>query len=151
MTLVGPGGMPFSNAMSGGALAHPGVVAHHGPAMPPIAPGHGQGHGHGHPNMPIPAFGVRALTAAAADAMARPFRCEHCPQSFNRRHDMRRHERIHLTIKPFPCKTCEKTFSRKDALKVCFGAHLWTDDTVELTACHTETSHGQRLREETGE
>jgi len=119
MTLVGPGGMPFSNAMSGGALAHPGAVAHHSPVMPPMAPGHGHGHGHGHPNMHMPGFGMRAMTAAAADAMTRPFRCEHCPQSFNRRHDMRRHERIHLTIKPFPCKTCEKTFSRKDALKVC--------------------------------
>ncbi|KAH6706217.1 hypothetical protein BKA61DRAFT_492539 [Leptodontidium sp. MPI-SDFR-AT-0119] len=47
----------------------------------------------------------------------RPFRCDQCPQSFNRNHDLKRHRRIHLTVKPFPCLYCEKSFSRKDALK----------------------------------
>ena len=49
----------------------------------------------------------------------RPFRCDQCPQSFNRNHDLKRHKRIHLAVKPFPCGHCDKTFSRKDALKVC--------------------------------
>ncbi|CAK7218609.1 hypothetical protein SCUCBS95973_003546 [Sporothrix curviconia] len=47
----------------------------------------------------------------------RPFRCDQCPQSFNRNHDLKRHKRIHLAVKPFPCNYCEKSFSRKDALK----------------------------------
>ncbi|EMC94802.1 hypothetical protein BAUCODRAFT_25915 [Baudoinia panamericana UAMH 10762] len=47
----------------------------------------------------------------------RPFRCDQCPQSFNRNHDLKRHKRIHLAVKPFPCGHCEKSFSRKDALK----------------------------------
>ncbi|KAK4198436.1 hypothetical protein QBC40DRAFT_93266 [Triangularia verruculosa] len=47
----------------------------------------------------------------------RPFKCEQCPQGFNRNHDLKRHARIHLAIKPFPCNMCEKSFSRKDALK----------------------------------
>ncbi|KAG8528683.1 uncharacterized protein KY384_006370 [Bacidia gigantensis] len=47
----------------------------------------------------------------------RPFRCDGCPQSFNRNHDLKRHKRIHLAVKPFPCTHCDKTFSRKDALK----------------------------------
>ncbi|KAK4158669.1 hypothetical protein QBC43DRAFT_339814 [Cladorrhinum sp. PSN259] len=47
----------------------------------------------------------------------RPFRCDQCPQSFNRNHDLKRHKRIHLAVKPFPCLYCEKSFSRKDALK----------------------------------
>lgn len=47
----------------------------------------------------------------------RPFKCDVCPQSFNRNHDLKRHKRIHLAVKPFPCKFCEKSFSRKDALK----------------------------------
>ncbi|KAL1883406.1 hypothetical protein VTK73DRAFT_8973 [Phialemonium thermophilum] len=47
----------------------------------------------------------------------RPFKCDQCPQSFNRNHDLKRHKRIHLAVKPFPCKFCEKSFSRKDALK----------------------------------
>ena len=53
----------------------------------------------------------------------RPFKCDQCPQSFNRNHDLKRHKRIHLAVKPFPCGHCEKSFSRKDALKVrypCF-------------------------------
>lgn len=48
----------------------------------------------------------------------RGFKCDHCPQSFNRNHDLKRHMRIHLAVKPFPCGYCEKSFSRKDALKV---------------------------------
>ncbi|RKF82014.1 hypothetical protein GcC1_019031 [Golovinomyces cichoracearum] len=47
----------------------------------------------------------------------RPFKCDQCPQSFNRNHDLKRHKRIHLAVKPFPCLNCEKSFSRKDALK----------------------------------
>lgn len=48
----------------------------------------------------------------------RPFKCDQCPQSFNRNHDLKRHKRIHLAVKPFPCDYCDKSFSRKDALKV---------------------------------
>lgn len=48
----------------------------------------------------------------------RPFKCDQCPQSFNRNHDLKRHKRIHLAVKPFPCHHCDKSFSRKDALKV---------------------------------
>jgi hypothetical protein len=48
----------------------------------------------------------------------RPFKCDQCPQSFNRNHDLKRHKRIHLAVKPFPCTHCDKSFSRKDALKV---------------------------------
>ncbi|KAK8140572.1 hypothetical protein PG984_000638 [Apiospora sp. TS-2023a] len=47
----------------------------------------------------------------------RPFKCDVCPQSFNRNHDLKRHKRIHLAVKPFPCDHCDKSFSRKDALK----------------------------------
>jgi hypothetical protein len=56
----------------------------------------------------------------------RPFRCDQCPQSFNRNHDLKRHKRIHLAVKPFPCGHCDKSFSRKDALKVCLlSMHIW--------------------------
>ena len=48
----------------------------------------------------------------------RPYKCDQCPQSFNRNHDLKRHKQIHLAVKPFPCRHCEKSFSRKDALKV---------------------------------
>lgn len=54
----------------------------------------------------------------------RPFKCDQCPQSFNRNHDLKRHKRIHLAVKPFPCGHCEKSFSRKDALKVS-GIRSW--------------------------
>lgn len=55
----------------------------------------------------------------------RPFRCDQCPQSFNRNHDLKRHKRIHLAVKPFPCGHCDKSFSRKDALKVCPWCQLY--------------------------
>ena len=49
--------------------------------------------------------------------MPRQFKCSHCPASFVRNHDLRRHARIHLAVKPFACNNCGKPFSRKDALK----------------------------------
>ncbi|PWY83553.1 hypothetical protein BO70DRAFT_290755 [Aspergillus heteromorphus CBS 117.55] len=54
---------------------------------------------------------------APGPANDRPFKCDQCPQSFNRNHDLKRHKRIHLSVKPFPCSHCDKSFSRKDALK----------------------------------
>ena len=56
--------------------------------------------------------------APHASQQDRPFKCDQCPQSFNRNHDLKRHKRIHLAVKPFPCLYCDKSFSRKDALKV---------------------------------
>ena len=56
--------------------------------------------------------------ASPGPTQDRPFRCDQCPQSFNRNHDLKRHKRIHLSVKPFPCTHCDKSFSRKDALKV---------------------------------
>ncbi|KIM96207.1 hypothetical protein OIDMADRAFT_33584 [Oidiodendron maius Zn] len=47
----------------------------------------------------------------------RPFKCHQCAQGFNRSHDLKRHQRIHLAVKPYPCIRCERSFSRKDALK----------------------------------
>lgn len=85
-----------------------------GGMQPGLLPGFNSGHvastqhlygGHPHHGMPAP----------VAD---RPFKCDQCPQSFNRNHDLKRHKRIHLAVKPFPCNHCDKSFSRKDALKV---------------------------------
>lgn len=64
------------------------------------------------------AFSQQQQPAQAPPQNDRPFRCDQCPQSFNRNHDLKRHKRIHLAVKPFPCGHCEKSFSRKDALKV---------------------------------
>ncbi|KAI5481839.1 hypothetical protein MNV49_000116 [Pseudohyphozyma bogoriensis] len=47
----------------------------------------------------------------------RPYQCETCGTSFQRSHDLKRHQRIHLEVKPFPCPGCEKRFSRRDALR----------------------------------
>lgn len=70
-------------------------------------------------NMPAqqsPYAGGRA-GRGASNTGERPFKCDQCPQSFQRSHDLKRHKRIHLAIKPFPCPSCDKSFSRKDALK----------------------------------
>lgn len=60
----------------------------------------------------------------------RPFKCDKCPQSFNRNHDLKRHKRIHLAVKPFPCKHCDKSFSRKDALKVSYPPFYCHSDPI---------------------
>lgn len=75
----------------------------------------------------------------------RPFKCDQCPQSFNRNHDLKRHKRIHLAVKPFPCGHCEKSFSRKDALKVSRVALSVIDD--RRLTLNTETHPRQELRQ----
>ncbi|KAK0633275.1 hypothetical protein B0T14DRAFT_533508 [Immersiella caudata] len=79
-----------------------------GGGMPPMS----QHYGH---HLPYGLHGHHST--GGAPAQERPFKCDQCPQSFNRNHDLKRHKRIHLAVKPFPCNNCEKSFSRKDALK----------------------------------
>jgi len=58
----------------------------------------------------------------------RSYHCDHCPQSFNRLHDLKRHKKIHTGLKPFRCQYCDKTFTREAALKVSFtGCKPLTD------------------------
>jgi uncharacterized Zn-finger protein len=78
-----------------------------------LVPGMGVHHGYGQMSPHIYGHGPSQAQ------QERPFKCDQCPQSFNRNHDLKRHRRIHLAVKPFPCTFCEKSFSRKDALKVC--------------------------------
>ncbi|KAL2871581.1 putative C2H2 finger domain protein [Aspergillus lucknowensis] len=87
-----------------------------GPLQSGLLPGFNSGHAAsmqqmygGHP--PHPGHG------SVGPTNDRPFKCDQCPQSFNRNHDLKRHRRIHLSVKPYPCHHCDKSFSRKDALK----------------------------------
>ncbi|KAI0744729.1 hypothetical protein C8Q76DRAFT_700876 [Earliella scabrosa] len=46
----------------------------------------------------------------------RPHRCMHCPASFVRNHDLKRHALLHEK-KAWRCSGCNKIFSRRDAIK----------------------------------
>jgi hypothetical protein len=112
-----------------------------GSMQPGILPGFNSGHVAsmqqmygGHPPHPIHQPGP---------TNDRPFKCDQCPQSFNRNHDLKRHKRIHLSVKPFPCTHCDKSFSRKDALKVT-SLYLFSYCSV---ADSLATYSGQRMRQ----
>lgn len=98
---------PLPHTISGSVMTN--LNAPNGPMsllhnpMGPIAGPHHMYSVYGHPH--------------STQTNERPFRCDVCPQSFNRNHDLKRHKRIHLSVKPYPCNHCEKSFSRKDALK----------------------------------
>ena len=49
-------------------------------------------------------------------AAHRPFRCNACPASFARNHDLKRHVKLH-DRKAWRCGGCHKIFSRRDAIK----------------------------------
>ncbi|KAF3942395.1 hypothetical protein ABW19_dt0208150 [Dactylella cylindrospora] len=93
-----PNGLPSNVYAQHGASIMGGLAPHLAGALPQ--------HAHIHPSQ-----------HASVPHQERPFRCDQCPQSFNRNHDLKRHKRIHLAVKPFPCPNCDKSFSRKDALK----------------------------------
>ncbi|CAG8016401.1 unnamed protein product [Penicillium salamii] len=85
-----------------------------GGMQPGLLPGFNSGHVASSQHLYGSHAPPHGMSAPAAD---RPFKCDQCPQSFNRNHDLKRHKRIHLAVKPFPCAHCDKSFSRKDALK----------------------------------
>ncbi|KAI2639334.1 hypothetical protein GGS21DRAFT_424949 [Xylaria nigripes] len=100
-TVPGMGPVVLSN------MGNPGGQMHLMGAANPLGPYH-----------PGPALSHHGIYPGAPSSQQdRPYRCDICPQSFNRNHDLKRHKRIHLAVKPFPCKHCDKAFSRKDALK----------------------------------
>ena len=101
--------------------AHP-----HHPPLHPAPPHLGLRYTLGHMgSMPVHYSGIMGMHPNMQQ-QERPFKCDVCPQSFNRNHDLKRHKRIHLAVKPFPCDNCEKSFSRKDALKVRrTGSQIW--------------------------
>lgn len=78
----------------------------------------------------------------------RPFRCDECPHSFHRNHDLKRHKRIHLEVKPYPCNWCEKRFTRKDALKrhLLVKQHPMTPEDVERDRKKQEDKANNKAR-----
>ncbi|KAI1919216.1 transcriptional regulator of sulfur amino acid metabolism [Ophidiomyces ophidiicola] len=88
-----------------------------GSVQPNLLPGFNSGHAASLHQMYPHAHTHHLHGLVQAPQNDRPFRCDLCPQSFNRNHDLKRHKRIHLAVKPFPCHHCDKSFSRKDALK----------------------------------
>ncbi|KAI0419557.1 hypothetical protein F5X98DRAFT_66762 [Xylaria grammica] len=89
-------------------MGNPGGQMHIVGSANPMGGYHQAGHA-------LPHHGLYA--GAPNSQQDRPYRCDICPQSFNRNHDLKRHKRIHLAVKPYPCEYCDKAFSRKDALK----------------------------------
>ncbi|KAI1212716.1 uncharacterized protein F4807DRAFT_457514 [Annulohypoxylon truncatum] len=104
-----PGQYTYSGGPVLTNMANPGGRMH---IVGPMLSGHHQYHPQGQ------IMGAHHMYSnQAAQQQDRPFKCDICPQQFNRNHDLKRHKRIHLAIKPFPCTFCDKSFSRKDALK----------------------------------
>ncbi|KAJ3411007.1 hypothetical protein HDV05_002915 [Chytridiales sp. JEL 0842] len=57
-------------------------------------------------------------TPYTASGTLKPHTCPHCPQTFSRTHDLKRHLFVHAPeSKPFSCARCKKGFSRVDALR----------------------------------
>ncbi|KAJ2787715.1 hypothetical protein GGI15_000486 [Coemansia interrupta] len=46
----------------------------------------------------------------------RPYPCDICDSRFSRNHDLKRHKKIHTGARPFVCQFCGSTFARSDAL-----------------------------------
>lgn len=74
--------------------------------------------GHPHEDHSMGMNGKRPRSAPRVlSSQPRIFACTQCPARFARNHDLKRHQRGHLSVRPYPCSWCGKSFSRKDALK----------------------------------
>ena len=49
--------------------------------------------------------------------IVKPFTCDACGKSFDRRKNLRMHEKIHSGAKPFSCDKCGKSFTRSSHLR----------------------------------
>jgi hypothetical protein len=58
---------------------------------------------------------IHARTTEDLDSL--PFQCEFCPSAFSRKHDLKRHIKIHTGSTPaHKCKHCGKSYARVEAL-----------------------------------
>jgi len=58
---------------------------------------------------------IHARTTEDLDSL--PFQCEFCPSAFSRKHDLKRHIKIHIGNTPaHKCKQCGKSYARLEAL-----------------------------------
>jgi len=58
---------------------------------------------------------IHARTTEDLDSL--PFQCEFCPSAFSRKHDLKRHIKIHTGSTPaHKCKHCGKSYARAEAL-----------------------------------
>ena len=78
-----------------------------------------QGKGQGQESLPPSEaiFGWVTNSATGAVRYQCPFK--NCTMKFARKHDLKRHRRIHFPAeKPYKCKQCGKRFARREGLKV---------------------------------
>uniref|UniRef100_A0A671UGF8 C2H2-type domain-containing protein n=1 Tax=Sparus aurata TaxID=8175 RepID=A0A671UGF8_SPAAU len=60
-----------------------------------------------------------------AHSSVRLFKCTQCQRPFKRRNDLKRHYRVHSSVKimPFTCKVCDKKFSSRTIVKNHMRSH----------------------------
>ncbi|TPX33980.1 hypothetical protein SmJEL517_g03193 [Synchytrium microbalum] len=116
----GNGTISSSSSIGGMAMAAPGghQQSNKGGRGTPTAVGPGGGNGGvGGSANPAAAASIMSASNSTPGGRAKPFKCDKCPQTFSRSHDLKRHMYIHTQQKPYTCARCQKGFSRRDALR----------------------------------
>jgi len=58
---------------------------------------------------------IHARTTEDLDSL--PYQCEYCPSAFSRKHDLKRHIKIHIgNTSAYKCQHCGKSYARAEAL-----------------------------------
>ena len=76
---------------------------------------------------------------------AKYFQCRICEKSFNRKYNLKKHERIHTGEFPFECQTCKKKFNQKHQLQAHERIHTG-EAPFECKICKKRFRENTRLK-----
>lgn len=73
------------------------------------------------------------INQSTESAIIKPHKCVHCPRSFSKPIDFRRHLLTHTGQRPFQCTSCQKSFALRSTLRTHEKTHL---DVKAYFSCH---------------
>ena len=73
------------------------------------------------------------------------FSCSWCIKSFRKKHNLKRHLKVHTEEKPYNCSLCDKSFADSERLKIHLRVHTG-EKPFSCSECSKTFAHIQSLK-----